>query len=152
MEVILLGKVDNLGGLGDRVNVKPGYARNFLLPTGRATTATESNIAAFEARRAELEMKAANELKDAESRATVLNGREVRIEARVGDEGKLFGSIGAKDIADAITSSGINVEKREVRLPDGPFRVTGEYEVQVHLHSDVNAIVKLIVAGIEETG
>jgi large subunit ribosomal protein L9 len=145
MEVILLEKVTNLGNLGDKVNVKSGYARNFLLPQGKATAATAANVAAFEARRAELERLAAEKKAYAESRAEQLNELEITITATAGDEGKLFGSIGTHDIADALTAAGVEVAKSEVRLPNGTIRHTGEYEVTVHLHTDVEATVHLVV-------
>ena len=145
MEVILLEKVANLGDLGDKVNVKSGYGRNFLLPQRKATAATAANVAAFEARRAELEKAAAEKRAEAEVRAAQLSELEVTITANTGEEGKLFGSIGTHDIADALTSSGVEVNRSEVRLPNGTIRQTGEYDVTVHLHTDVEATVKLIV-------
>ena len=145
MEVILLEKVANVGNLGDKVNVKSGFGRNFLIPQGKATAATEENVAAFEARRAELEKAAAEALAAAEKRAEGLNDLEVTIAARAGDEGKLFGSIGTSDIATAVTEAGQAIERNEVRLPEGPFRMLGEFEVQIHLHSDVDAIIKLTI-------
>jgi len=145
MEVILLEKVANLGDLGDKVNVKPGYGRNFLIPKGKATAATEENLAAFEARRAELEKAAAEALAIAQQRAETLNELAVTISARAGDEGKLFGSIGTGDIARAVTEAGQAVERNEVRLPEGPFRTLGEFDVQIHLHSDVDATIKLTI-------
>ncbi|GAB6042730.1 50S ribosomal protein L9 [Endothiovibrio diazotrophicus] len=147
MDVILLSKVENLGNLGDRVAVKPGFARNFLIPTGKATSATPANIERFEARRAELEAQAAELLAAAEARREQLDGKEITVSARVGDEGKLFGSVGAGDIADAVTAAGVAVERREVRLPDGAFRNIGEYDVEVHLYTDVDATIKLIIEG-----
>ncbi|WP_462379630.1 50S ribosomal protein L9 [Pseudomonas sp. Marseille-QA0892] len=145
MEVILLEKIANLGNLGDKVNVKAGYGRNYLLPKGKATAATAENVAAFEARRAELEKAAADRKASAETRAAQLSELEVTITATAGDEGKLFGSIGTADIADALTASGVEVAKSEVRLPNGTIRQTGEYDVAVHLHTDVEATVKLVV-------
>lgn len=145
MEVILLEKVANLGDLGDKVNVKAGYGRNFLLPQGKATPATAENVAAFEARRAELEKTAAEKRAAAEARAAQLNELEVTITANTGEEGKLFGSIGTQDIADALTASGVEVVKSEVRLPNGTIRQTGEYDVTLNLHTDVEATIKLIV-------
>ena len=149
MEVILLEKIDNLGGLGDKVRVRPGYARNYLLPKGKAKFATAENIAEFEARRAELERAAAEAMAAAEARRDSLSGMVIEIRAKAGSEGKLFGSIGAGDIADAVTARGIEVEKREVRLPEGPLRQAGEYEIEVHLHADVNADIRIIVIGEE---
>ena len=145
MEVILLEKIANLGNLGDKVNVKAGYGRNFLLPQGKATVASAENVAAFEARRAELEQLAAEKKAYAESRAAELAELEVTITATAGDEGKLFGSIGTHDIADALTASGVEVAKSEVRLPNGTIRQVGEYDVAVHLHSDVEATVRVVV-------
>ena len=145
MDVILLEKIANLGNLGDKVSVKGGYARNFLLPQGKATAATAENVAAFEARRAELERLAAEKRASAEERAAQLNELEITIPATAGDEGKLFGSIGTADIADALTGAGLEVAKSEVRLPNGTIRQTGEYEVALHLHTDVEASIRLVV-------
>jgi large subunit ribosomal protein L9 len=145
MEVILLEKVDNLGSLGDKVNVRSGYGRNFLIPSGKATAATAANIEAFEARRAELEKHAAEILAAAEARREKLDGMSVTIASKSGDEGKLFGSVGTSDIAHAISATGVEVERSEIRMPEGVFRMVGEYEVSVHLHSDVNATVKVVV-------
>ncbi|MBK1853129.1 MULTISPECIES: 50S ribosomal protein L9 [unclassified Marinobacter] len=145
MEVILLEKVANLGTLGDKVKVKSGYGRNFLLPYGKAAPATEANLKAFEERRAELEKAAAEKLSAAQSRAEALEGASFTVTSKAGDEGKLFGSIGVRDIADVITAAGTDVEKSEVRLPEGPLRATGEYEIELHLHSDVEVTVKLAV-------
>ena len=151
MEVILLAKVENLGNIGDKVNVKNGYGRNYLIPTGRATAATAENLAAFEARRAEIEQKAAEELGAAVARADHVArlGGTITITAKVGDEGKLFGSIGTVDIAEALAAQGVEVERGEVRLPEGPIRVTGEHDVVLHLHTDVNADLKVIIVGEE---
>ena len=145
MEVILLEKVENLGNLGDRVNVKPGYGRNFLIPSGKATPATEEHIKAFEARRAELEKSAVNALSEAEARRDRLGDMIITINAKAGDEGKLFGSVGTADIAAAIVAAGVEVERSEVRLPEGAFRQLGEYQVQVHLHTDVNTEITLLI-------
>ncbi|MFL1404139.1 50S ribosomal protein L9 [Marinobacter sp. M1N3S26] len=145
MEVILLEKVANLGSLGDKVKVKAGYGRNFLLPYGKAVAATEENLKAFEERRAELEKAAADKQAAAQSRAEALEGQSFTISSKAGDEGKLFGSIGVRDIADAITAAGTEVEKSEVRLPEGPIRVTGEYEIELQLHTDVTVTVQLAV-------
>jgi large subunit ribosomal protein L9 len=146
MEVILLEKVENLGNLGDRVNVKSGYGRNFLIPGGKATPATEEHIKAFEARRAELEQAAAEQLAAAEARRDQLEGMRVTIKAKAGDEGKLFGSVGTSDIAEALTAAGIAIERHEVRLPQGVFRQIGEYPVGIHLHTDVNTEITVVVA------
>lgn len=145
MEVILLEKVENLGNLGDRVNVKPGYGRNFLIPGGKATPATEEHIKAFEERRAELEKAAADALASAEARRDQLEGMTITIAAKAGDEGKLFGSVGTSDIAEAVIATGVNIERHEVRLPEGAFRQIGEYQVGIHLHTDVNTEILLIV-------
>jgi large subunit ribosomal protein L9 len=146
MEVILLEKIENLGMMGDKVNVKPGFGRNYLIPKGKAAPATEANIAAFEARRAELEKAAVETLTAAEARRDRLADLNITISAKAGDEGKLFGSIGTADIADAINATGVTVERHEVRLPDGAFRQVGEYDVELHLHTDVNTTVKLTIA------
>lgn len=145
MEVILLEKVGKLGKLGDKVNVKAGFGRNYLVPQGKAVPATAANVASFEARRAELEKAAAEALAAAQARGSKLEGLEVSIVSKAGDEGKLFGSIGTRDIADAITATGVEVEKSEVRLPEGALRHIGEFEVDVQLHSDVTATIKLVV-------
>ncbi|WP_053036122.1 50S ribosomal protein L9, partial [Vibrio cholerae] len=138
MQVILLDKIGNLGSLGDTVNVKSGYARNFLIPQGKAVMATKANVAMFESRRAELEAKVAEQLAAAQTRADQVNALEaVVIASKAGDEGKLFGSIGTRDIADAITAAGVKVSKSEVRLPEGALRNVGAYEVSVQLHSEV---------------
>lgn len=145
MEVILLEKVENLGDLGDRVNVKAGYGRNFLIPSGKATPATEEHIKAFEERRAELEKAAAEALAAAEARREKLTDMTITISAKAGDEGKLFGSIGAVDIAEAICAQGVEVERSEVRLPEGAFRNVGEYQVRLHLHTDVDSEITLVI-------
>lgn len=145
MNVILLEKIANLGDLGDKVRVRAGYARNFLIPQGKAKYATPENIAEFEARREELQRAAAESMAMAETRRSKLEGLEVSVTAKAGSEGKLFGSIGAPDIAEAIRAAGVEVEKREVRLTSGPLRQTGEYKIELHLHTDVNASVKLNV-------
>lgn len=145
MEVILLERVENLGNLGDRVNVKPGYGRNFLIPSGKATPATEEHIKAFEERRAELEKAAADAMATAEARREQLVDMIITIAAKTGEEGKLFGSVGTADIAEAIVAAGVSVERSEVRLPEGAFRQIGEYPVMVHLHTDVNAEITLVI-------
>ncbi|MDR6235006.1 50S ribosomal protein L9 [Pseudomonas oryzihabitans] len=145
MDVILLEKIANLGNLGDKVNVKGGYARNFLLPQGKATAATAANVEAFEARRAELEKQAAEKKAQADARAAKLAELTVTIAANSGDEGKLFGSIGTRDIAEAVSAAGVELDKSEVRLPNGALRNTGEYDIEVHLHTDVEATVKVVV-------
>ncbi len=146
MQVILLDKIGNLGGLGDQVNVKSGYARNFLIPQGKVVMATKDNVAMFETRRAELEAKVAEQLAAAEARAETVNTLEgVTIASKAGDEGKLFGSIGTRDIADAITAAGVAVVKSEVRLPEGALRNIGEFEVSIQLHSEVFATAKITI-------
>lgn len=149
MEVILLQKIANLGNIGDRVKVKPGFGRNYLLPGGKATLATPENIARFEGRRAELEAKAAAELTSAKERAAALEGFKLSITAKAGSEGKLFGSIGTSDIAEACAKAGHPVERSEVRLPGGPIRTVGEHLVSLHLHSDVDIPVPLTVVAEE---
>ncbi len=146
MNVILLDKIANLGNLGDQVSVKAGYARNFLLPQGKAVVANAANVEVFEARRAELEAKLAADLAAANERAEkVVALGTVVIASKAGDEGKLFGSIGNRDIADAVTAAGVELAKSEVRLPLGAIRVAGEYEIDVQLHTEVKAVVKLSV-------
>jgi len=145
MEVILLDKIGKLGGLGDKVTVKPGYGRNFLVPYGHAVPATKENIAAFEAQRVELEAQVAERKAEAEARAEQLNDIELSLVSKAGDEGKLFGSIGPRDLADAISSAGIEVAKSEVRMPQGPIRQTGEYDIHLHLHAEVDATVRVVV-------
>ena len=146
MQIILLDKVSNLGGLGDNVAVKSGYARNFLFPQGKAVPATKANIEKFEARRAELEAKLASDLAASNDRAAKLAALgEVTIASKAGDEGKLFGSVGTRDIADAITEAGVKVSKAEVKLPTGTLRETGEYDIDVQLHAEVTATVKVVV-------
>lgn len=145
MEVILLEKVGKLGTIGDKVSVKAGFGRNYLLPNGKAVAANAANIAEFESRRAELEAAAAEKKAAAEARAAQLAEVAVTIEANAGDEGKLFGSIGTRDIADAITAAGVEVAKAEVRLPTGALREVGEYEIDVQVHSEVTQVVKLSV-------
>ena len=145
MDVILLEKVSNLGSLGDKVSVKAGYGRNYLIPYGKAVPATASNVADFEARRAQLQAAAEAKLADAKARAAKLGELKVSVAANAGDEGKLFGSVGATDIADAITAAGIPVAKSEVRLPNGAIREVGEYNVEIQVHSDVTATIAVIV-------
>jgi large subunit ribosomal protein L9 len=146
MNVILLEKVGKLGNVGDQVAVKAGFGRNFLFPQGKAIPATTANVADFEARRAELEAAAADKKSAAEARAAQLAELEITIEANAGDEGKLFGSIGTRDIADVITAAGVEVAKAEVKLPEGALRDLGEYEIDIQLHSEVIQAVKLIIA------
>lgn len=145
MEVILLEKVGKLGAIGDKVTVKSGFGRNFLVPQGKAIPATEANVAEFEARRAELEAAAEAKKAEAQVRADKLAEVAVTIEANAGDEGKLFGSIGTRDIADAITAAGVEVSKAEVRLPEGVIREVGEFDIDVQVHADIIATVKLSV-------
>jgi large subunit ribosomal protein L9 len=145
MEIILLEKVANLGALGDKVSVRSGYGRNFLIPQGKAVVATPEKIEQFEQRRAELEKKAADELAQAQARSTTISALEIVIAHKAGDEGRLYGSIGTKDISDAITAAGVAVEKQQVRLPNGTIRNIGEYEIGIQLHSDVVSILNLKV-------
>jgi large subunit ribosomal protein L9 len=145
MNVILLERLSNLGELGEEVTVKPGFARNYLIPQGKAVRATASNRAVFEGRRAELERAANEQLGAAQARAEKLKELSVTFVAMAGEEGKLYGSVGTKDIADLITAQAIEVNKSEVRLPDGVIRSTGEYEIDLQLHSDVTVSIKLTV-------
>ncbi len=147
MNVILLDKIANLGSLGDQVAVKSGYARNFLFPQGKAVPATKENVELFEQRRADYEAKLADQLAAAQARAEKVNALEsVTIASKAGDEGKLFGSIGTRDIADAITAAGVEVKKSEVLMPNGTLRDVGEFEIELHLHADVfaNITVKVV--------
>lgn len=148
MDVILLESVENLGGIGDMVKVKPGYGRNFLLPQGKAALATKANMKAIEARRAELEKAAAEEVKKAQERAKGINGVEIVVKANVGSEGKLFGSVGPIDIAEALSEIQVEVERAEIRMPDGPIGEVGDYPIGVHLHSEVDAeiLVRVVAA------
>ncbi|MBV7316183.1 50S ribosomal protein L9 [Shewanella sp. NIFS-20-20] len=146
MNVILLDKIANLGNLGDQVTVKAGYARNYLLPQGKAVVANAANTEVFEARRADLEAKLAAELTAANERAEqIVALGAVVIASKAGDEGKLFGSIGNRDIADAVTAAGVALAKAEVRLPLGALRNTGDFEVEVQLHTEVKSVVKVTV-------
>ena len=147
MEIILMDKVANLGNLGDVVNVKHGYARNYLIPQGMAKRATKINVAAFEARKVELEKVAADKLASAQARADKLNGISVKISQKAGVDGRLFGSITNVDIAAALTAQGFEVAKAEVRMPDGPFKAIGEYSVTLSLHTDVTTDVNVVVVG-----
>ncbi len=149
MEVILLQKVANLGSIGDKVKVKPGYGRNFLLPQGKAALATSANLKRFEERRSELEKLAADDLASATQRATQLEGFRLKLHAKAGGEGKIFGSIGTSDIAEALSAAGIKVERSEVRLHSGAIRVIGEHQVKLHLHSDVVVDLPVDVVGEE---
>ena len=146
MEVILLDNVGSLGGLGDRVDVKPGYGRNFLIPQGKAVPATAENVDKFEARRAELEAAAAATLGAAQKRAEGIQALEqVQIAATAGEEGKLFGSVGTRDIAEALTAAGCDTDKAEVRLPDGAIRELGEYEIMIQLHAEVATTASIAI-------
>lgn len=149
MEIILLEKVANLGVLGDRVKVKPGYARNFLIPKGKAITANAANIARFEARRAELEQTAAEVLAKAKARAAQLAELIVTLSVKTGTEGRLFGSVGPADIAGAVSAAGIELQKHEVRLSGGPIRQIGEYDVDLHLHNEVKTQIRVNVIAEE---
>ena len=145
MDVILLKKVANLGTIGDRVKVKSGYGRNFLLPKGKATLATPENVKKFEARRAELEKAAREQFQDAESRAAAFKEFKLLITAKAGTEGKLFGSIGTADIAEAATKAGHKVARAEVRLPTGPLRTVGDHTITLHLHTDIDVQLPVVI-------
>ena len=145
MNIILLERIVNLGDLGDEVVVKSGFARNFLIPKGKAVRASKDNRAVFEARRAELERVAQERLGEAQGRAGKLQGISVSISAKAGDEGKLYGSVGTHDIAEALAAQGAEVTKSEIRMPAGVIRVVGEYDIDVHLHTDVNVTIKVVV-------
>ncbi|WOG28556.1 50S ribosomal protein L9 [Endozoicomonas sp. 8E] len=145
MDVILLERVANLGNLGDKVTVKAGYGRNFLIPFSKAVPATKENVEAFEARRAELEKAANEKLAAAQKRAAEMAEIELTLTAKAGDEGKLFGSIGSRDLAEAITGAGVEVAKSEIRMGEGPIRATGEYDIAIQLHTDVAATIKVFV-------
>ncbi len=145
MQVILLKKVENLGTLGNVVSVRPGYARNFLVPQGKAQMATKANLAAFEVRRAELEAEAEAILAAAQARRDQLAEMVLTIKGKAGNEGKLFGSVSNIEIAEAIQAAGINIERREIRMPDGAIRHIGEFEIGVHLHAEVDTIIKVVV-------
>jgi large subunit ribosomal protein L9 len=147
MEVILLEKIDNIGGIGDRVQVKSGFARNYLIPQGKATMATAGNVEKFEKIRADLEAKAAAEVDAAKARAAAVEGKVLTIAVQAGSEGRLFGSVGTIDIAEALAALGFEIERSEIRMPDGPLRVVGEHEVEIHLHADVNVQVKVVLEG-----
>ena len=149
MNVILLDNVENLGSIGDLVKVKPGYGRNYLIPKGKAALATPENMKEIEARRAELEKAAAEELANARSRAQTIGGMELVIPANAGSEGKLFGSVGPIDIVDAFEKVQVQVERSEIRMPDGPIHEIGEFEVGVHLHPEINAEIKIRVVEAE---
>lgn len=150
MEVILLTKVDNLGKLGDKVNVRAGYGRNYLIPQGKAVSVTPENLAEFERRREELEAAAANAVESAESRRSALQDQRFEIAVRAGAEGKLYGSVGPADIASAVTAAGFAIERREVRMPgDGPIHELGEYSVGLHLHSEVDTVITIAVVAEE---
>lgn len=145
MELILMEKVVNLGDLGDRVRVRPGYGRNYLLPQGKARPATPENIKYFEERRAELERQAQEAMQTAQQRLEAIQAQVLTIQAKAGEQGKLFGSIGPADVAEAAAAAGVELSRREVRMPDGPIRAAGEYEVAVQLHTDVEGAVQVVV-------
>ena len=143
MQVILREKIRKLGNLGELVNVKPGYARNFLIPGKKGMMATKANLERFEAERAELERCAQETLAGAQTRADQLKELAITISASAGEGGKLFGSIGTRDVADAITKAGVEVHKHEIRMPNGVIRQTGEYEISLHLHTDIDTPIKV---------
>lgn len=145
MNVILLEKMGRLGGLGDTVSVKPGYARNYLFPQGKAIRATSQNTALFEGRRAELEKQASENLAAAQARADAVKELTISVTARAADEGRLYGSVGTTELAHAFTNAGVTVSKSEIRLPNGPLRTLGEHEIAVQLHSEIMATIKINV-------
>lgn len=151
MEVILLEKVANLGDLGEKVSVKSGFGRNFLIPQGKAVFASAENVRVFEERRAELETQAAEKLAEAEARKIQVEAltEGVSITQKAGEEGRLFGSVGTVDIAGACADAGVEIHKSEIRLPEGPFRVAGEHEVTLHLYTDVDVVLKVTIIGEE---
>mgnify|MGYP001826237385 FL=1 len=149
MEVILLERIANLGSIGEKVKVKPGFGRNYLLPQGKAALATPANLAKFEERRAELEKKASDELDSAKLRAGQLEGFTLNLSAKAGGEGKLFGSVGTADIAEACTAAGIRIERSEVRLPTGPIRLVGDHVVTLHLYTDVEVELPVVITAEE---
>ena len=149
MNIILLEKIQNLGKLGDRISVKSGYARNYLLPKGKAVLATPQNVAIFEERRAALEKAEAEVLAKAQARSETISGKSITISVKAGDEGKLFGSVGTSDIAEAAQQAGIELARHEIRMPSGAFRNTGAYEVEIHLHPDVDAQLTVNVVAEE---
>jgi large subunit ribosomal protein L9 len=149
VEIILLEKVANLGNIGDRVKVRSGFGRNYLLPKGKATLATPDNVAKFEARRAELERVAREQATSAQDRAAALQGFHLTVTAKAGTEGKLFGSVGTSDIAEACTRAGYPVARSEVRLPNGPLRTVGEHVIDLHLHADVNVQLPVTIVAEE---
>lgn len=150
MEVILLEKVNNLGVLGEQVTVKPGYGRNFLIPSGKAALATPENVEKFEARRAELEQAQADALSAAQTQAEKIGGLALTLQRKTSSGGKMFGSVGASDIVDAAAAAGVELSRQAIRLPDGPFKQVGEYEVEVHLRADVEAMIKLAIVSEDE--
>jgi len=149
MNVILLDNVENLGGIGDLVSVKAGYGRNYLLPQGKAALATKENITEFEARRSDLEKAAAEDLNAAKAREELIQGMELVISANVGPEGKLFGSVGPIDIAEAFSKVGVEAQRSEIRMPDGPIHEVGEFKIGVHLHTEINVEVTVNVVAEE---
>ncbi|PIE45475.1 MAG: 50S ribosomal protein L9 [Gammaproteobacteria bacterium] len=149
MQVILLERIAKLGDLGDRVSVKSGYGRNFLIPQGKATPATKANIAKFEARRAELEKAAAELLATAQAKADAVEGKRITIEAKQGGEGRLFGSVTSIDIVEVAKNNGIDIERNEIRMPTGPIRSTGEFVIPLHFHADVESEIIVEVIGVE---
>ena len=145
MELILLENIQNLGQLGDRVSVRPGYGRNYLVPQGKAVPATKDNIEVFEQRRAELEARAAERKAAAEARRDAVDGQTITIEANASNEGKLYGSVGTRELSDALTEAGFAIDKSEIDLPEGAFRTVGEFEVELHLYAEVTATIRLVI-------
>lgn len=150
MEVILLEQVNKLGALGEQVTVKPGYGRNFLIPSGKAALATPENVEKFEARRAELEKAQADALSAAQSQAEKIDGLALTLRRKTSSGGKLFGSVGATDIVEAAAAADVELSRQAIKLPDGPFKQVGEYEVEVHLRADVDAMIKLAIVSEDE--
>ncbi len=149
MKVILLEKISKLGDLGEQVNVKSGYGRNYLIPQAKAIPATAENVAKFEVRRAELEKAAAEQLAKAHAKAEAVEGKVITIEAKQGGEGRLFGSVTSIDIVEVAKANGIEIERNEIRMPTGPIRATGEFVIPLHFHADVHSEITVVVVGVE---
>ncbi len=150
MDIILLEKIENLGGIGEKVSVKSGYARNYLIPKGKATIANEENLLKFEKQRSELEEKASILLKKAQNRAASIENKTLAIKANVGSEGKLFGSIGTQDIIDACKAVDVDIERSEIRMPDGPIKTAGEHNIDLHFHSDVSVAINVVIESTDD--
>jgi len=150
VDIILLEKIENLGGIGDKVSVKSGFARNYLIPKGKATVANEENLLKFEQQRAELEEKASILLKKAQDRAASIENKTLTIKANVGPEGNLFGSIGTQDIIEACKEIDVSIERSEIRMPDGPIKIAGEHSIDLHFHSDVSISISVIIESTDD--